>query len=125
MQKQALKKLIFIYNANSGKHNRLFHVAHKIWSPNTYNCNLCDITFGIFKEKKAWKNFREASQTPMEFLHKNEFSKRYASKFGYKITYPIILAETDFNLEIYISTDELDAIEKAENLIQLIKKRLK
>jgi hypothetical protein len=124
MQKQTLKKLIFIYNANAGKHNALFDVAHKILSPTTYNCNLCDITFGLFKENKAWKKYRKASNTPIEFLHKDEYTKMYASKFGYKITFPSVLAETDYALEVFINTDELNSLEKVEDLMQLIEKRL-
>ena len=55
MEKQKIEKLIFIYNANSGKHNALLDTMHKIVSPNTYNCNLCDITFGLFTENKTWR----------------------------------------------------------------------
>ncbi len=124
MQKQTLKRLIFIYNANSGKHNAVFDMVHKILSPTTYNCNLCDITFGLFKENKSWKKFRKASNTPTEFLYKDEYTKMYASKFGYKITFPIVLAETDYALEVFINTDELNSLEMVEDLMQLIEKRL-
>lgn len=124
MQKQVIRKLIFIYNANSGKKNALVDIAHKIISPNTYSCSLCDITFSVFKENKDWKKFRKASIIPMEFLHKDEFNKVFASKFNFKTNYPVVLAETDYNLEFFIATDELNTIENVADLMQLVEGRL-
>ena len=39
------KELIFIYNAKSGFINELVDIPHKIISPETYDCNLCAITY--------------------------------------------------------------------------------
>lgn len=127
MNKKKSHKLIFIYNADSGLRNLLIDGAHKILSPSTYACNLCDITFGAFTENSVWKKFRlqlEASDTELKFLHKDEFLKAYRSKFGYKFTFPIVLAETHNDLEIFITTEELNGLENAEELITLLEKRL-
>ncbi len=99
-------------------------VAHKILSPKTYDCNLCDITFGVFSENRIWKSFREESSVGMEFLHKDEFAKTYASKFGHKFTFPIILAETGNGLEVYVGTEELNTLKKAQDLIRILKDRV-
>jgi hypothetical protein len=120
-----MKKLLFIYNANSGKTSSFLDALHKVVSPKTYNCNLCGITYGIFKEDKTWKNFREASDLSMEFLHLDEFKKCYASKFGYKFTFPIVLSVNQNELEIFISTEELNSLKNAEELIQVITNREK
>lgn len=117
------EKLLFVYNTNSGKGNTLMDVAHKILSPKTYQCNLCNITFGVFSENRLWKRFREKSSAEMEFLHKDEFSKAYASKFGHKFTFPIILAETSNGLEVYMGTEELNELKKPEDLIGILKSR--
>jgi hypothetical protein len=114
------QKIIFVYNANSGKMNAIFDSAHKIFSPKTYTCSLCDVTFGVFSENKAWKEFRNSSDLELDFLHKDEFLKNYKSKFSYKFTFPIVLTE---NLEVFIKTEELNTLKKAEDLIKLIEKR--
>ena len=88
---QYMTKLLFIYNANSGKINGYLDALHKVVSPKSYTCNLCDITYGIFTENKAWKKFRNESAIDMQFLHKDEFLKKYASKFGSKFTFPLVL----------------------------------
>ncbi len=117
-------KLIFIYNANSGTINGLLDSAHKILSPSTYNCKLCDITFGVFNEKEVWKNFRETSKTEMIFLHKDEFLKQYRSKWLPKYTFPIILQEENNELHIFLNTPEINKLEETKALIAAIQEKI-
>ena len=118
------KRLIFIYNANSGLRNGVMDIAHKLISPATYECSLCGLTHGVFKEHKLWKSFREGSATEMEFLHKDEFEKLYASKFGHKFTFPVILSEEKDELQLLVSTEELNGLGELEELIALLQNRL-
>lgn len=105
-------KLIFVYNADSGLMNTLMDIGHKAISPQTYECNLCGLTFGVLSEHKQWKKFRETSNTKMEFLHRDEFEKKYQQKFEY----PIVLQEDD-SLSIAISKAKLNEIETLDELI--------
>jgi len=123
MKNTKLQKLVFVYNADSGLRNLIIDGAHKILSPSTYECKLCEITFGAFTENNVWKKFRTESDLEMEFLHKDEFKKQYASKFGHKFTYPIVLGETQNGLEGVITTEEMNGLGDAEELIELIKER--
>lgn len=124
MKNAAVQKLVFIYNAESGLRNAILDSAHKIWSPDSYACSLCDITYGTFTENSVWKKFRNETNLDMEFLHKDEFSKAYASKFGYKFTFPIVLAESTSGLEVFIKTEELNDLENSEALIALVQERI-
>ncbi len=98
-------KLVFVYNADSGLINTLIDIGHKAISPQTYECNLCGLTFGLVGEHKQWKKFREESNTEMEFLHRDEFEQKYSRKFEY----PVILKE-DNDLSVMISQAELNEI---------------
>jgi hypothetical protein len=137
-----ISKLIFVYNANSGKLNALLDSAHKITSPGTYECHLCVLTFGVFKENELWVRFRESLATnfpdlKLEFLHKDEFEKQYWSKWLPKYNYPILLSvrdeEQDYNdgfgtnsgMDIFLSTEEMNLITDTEALIETIQERLK
>ncbi len=124
MEKKIREKLIFVYNADSGARNAILDSMHKVFSPSTYDCNLCDITFRVVSENKTWKKFRKASSADMVFLHRDEFQKQYASKFGYKFTFPIVLAEADKGLEVLISTEELNQLKTSQELIDLISQRI-
>lgn len=118
-----MKKLIFIYNANSDKVSAVIDGLHKIVSPSTYNCNLCTITFGNFSEDKIWKAFRNQSEVEMEFYHKDEFLKKFRSKWLPKFDFPILLSEENGELVVFITSEELNKLEDATQLINEIKKR--
>ena len=48
-------KLIFVYNASATKAGCLLASANKFFSPNTYKCDLCNLTFGVFLKIKNGK----------------------------------------------------------------------
>lgn len=114
-------KLIFVYNADSGLKNAVLDSAHKIFSPKTYQCQLCDLTYGAFKEKKAWKNFRKQSGIEMKFLHADEFEKLYKSKFRPAFELPVVLIENQYDLDVLISSKGLDKIKDCQSLIDKVK----
>jgi hypothetical protein len=124
MATDPIEKLIFIYNADTGLKNGLFDIAHKIFNPGTYDCRLCELTFGTFTEKKLWKNFRLEHAVQMEFLHKDEFLTSYASKFMPAYTFPIILEATAYHLEIFMTPAELNALSDTQALIDAITQKL-
>lgn len=119
-----MNKLIFVYNANSGKSSSIIDGLHKMLKPSTYECELCNLTHGIFREKREWKRFRDSVEVEMEFLYRNEFQKTYASKFGYKFEYPVVLMESDKGLEMVLSKNDFQEIENIESLIKVLNKSL-
>ncbi|MCH9659843.1 MAG: GTPase [Bacteroidetes bacterium] len=113
-------KLIFVYNANSGFLDRVLDNAHKIVSPDTYECNLCALTFGKFTEDDLWKAFRENSALAMEFYHKDEFERKFRSKWLAAYTYPTVLIQTGYELSIFMNTEILNTLDSSEALIEEI-----
>lgn len=110
-------KIIFVYNAKSGIGNSILDIGHKVLSPNTYKCNLCDLTFGLFKENAEWKRYRESSDYKLEFLHKDEFERRYNEKR----VYPIILGLKKNNIFTeLINCERLNKINSVDELINEI-----
>ncbi len=69
--------LVFVYNADSGLFNLLTDITHKIFSPQTYNCNLCAVTHDKFGMKNEWREYLKTLNTPVEFLHADEFKAKY------------------------------------------------
>ena len=107
-------KLIFVYNADSGYVNTLLDIGHKIVNPETYSCNLCQMTFDTFTENKKWKEFRETSDIEMEFLHRDEFEDKYQRK----LHYPAIL--NGDSLEVALSQKQLDSFSSLDELIKAV-----
>ncbi|MEH6537967.1 MAG: GTPase [Psychroserpens sp.] len=113
--------LLFVYNANSGALNALFDVGHKLFSPSTYQCNLCDLTYDTFKENKIWKAYRKESSIAMEFYHKDEFKVKYPDE---NMSFPSILKLENNSLTLLFDDTTLNKIASIEALITLLKTTL-
>jgi len=112
-----MEKLIFVYNANSGVVNNWLDIAHKVVSPTTYECDLCSLTHGKFSEKRIWKRFRDSVSMPVAFYHKDEFLKKYKSKWLPKYTFPIVLISDKEGLHPFITSEDFKEITSVELLI--------
>ncbi len=111
--------LIFVYNTDSNPISSLIDLGHKILSPETYNCSLCKLTHGPFAEIEAWKAFRISIGVPVEFLHRDEFEKKYEQRFEY----PLILKKTTA-VEVLLPKEEIDRLTDLDALIAAVKKHL-
>ncbi|MDJ0510400.1 MAG: GTPase [Crocosphaera sp.] len=114
-------RIIFVYNANSGLINGALDIAHKILSPETYPCNLCNITHGVLREREKWKKFRELSTDELEFLHKDEFEKKYKEVKEY----PTVLIRSKTNdLHEIISKYDFNQLKNVEELIKKLQEKI-
>ena len=107
---------MLVYNADSGSLNALLDSAHKLLSPSTYQCKLCELTYGLVNEKKAWKAFREKSAEYMVFLHRDEFEQQYTQRFDY----PFVARVNQNDLDLLLSSGDLKVIATTEELIRKI-----
>lgn len=113
-----MKTLVFVYNANSGLFSALSDSAHKLLSPQTYQCNLCAITHSTFGMRKEWKEFLHTLQSPLEFLHADELRQQYAVA---DIALPAILQREGDHLEIAVSADAINKCRTMDDLKQLVR----
>jgi hypothetical protein len=116
------RKIIFIYNAESGLINAVRDYFHKKRSPETYQCNLCMQTFGGISMKKEWKSYIKELEIDTEFLHRDEFEEKY------NITdakYPSAYLKKGTNeLKLFVTQAEMDAVKSLDELKELINKKL-
>ncbi|MBK8635543.1 MAG: hypothetical protein IPN72_19065 [Saprospiraceae bacterium] len=99
-----MNTLIFVYNANSGKVNLYLDILHKIVSPSTYPCSLCATTYGTFKIREEWKNFKSEYTVPMRFLHKDEWE----NEFNRKDELPAIFLQDGEQLSLFLKPEQLN-----------------
>ena len=115
------KKIIFVYNAKGGKWNYILDTAHKYISPNTYECNLCQITYDL-KMRKSWKNYVDKTPHEFIFLHLEELDD-----FGlheYEDQLPICLEEKNGKYEVLISKLEMNDYKNEFDLIKSLEEKL-
>lgn len=117
-----MKNLIFVYNADSGKFNALTDSLHKLISPDTYDCRLCELTHGFFAEKSEWKTFLKEKNFQAHFLHRDEFVEKY-SKYS-ELPLPAVFEEEDDKLISLISSEEFKNVNDLSELCVKLKSSL-
>jgi len=110
--------LVFVYNARSGIFNAAADAAHKLFSPKTYECNLCALTYSTLRMRAGWKSFLETLGRPLEFLHADELASRYGVK---EIPLPAVFEKRGAGLELLISADALNSCRTLDDLKGLVR----
>jgi len=115
---ETVKNLIFVYNADSGLFNALTDIAHKMLSPKTYACHLCSITHGLLSEHDEWKQFIQDLPISVDFLHRDEFEKKYP---GQAVLYPAVLQAIDENnAQVVVNSAEINRCQGLDDLKNVI-----
>ncbi len=118
---QQTPALIFVYNANSGLLNGALDLLHKTFSPHTYACNLCAITYNTLGMRRDWRDFVNGLPYPVHFLHRDELLARFG-----KPDHPLPAAflHTPAGLQLFVSTDEMNSCHTLDDLMRLVRKQL-
>ena len=115
-QTRPMSPLVFVYNADSGRVNAWLDIGHKLLRPDSYTCDLCQLTHGVFRERAAWKAWREQNERPLEFLHRDEFEARFG-KCGY--AFPVVLSvQADGRFEVLLSAAQIGEFSNLDALIR-------
>lgn len=117
--RHARPTLVFVYNADSGVFNTLADVAHKIFSPQTYACNLCALTHTTVGMRGEWKRFLEGLDSPLEFLHADELRARYGVE---GVALPAVFKRDGGRLEVLVGADSINGCRTLDELKQLMLK---
>ncbi len=114
--------LMFIYNSDNGLFNTLTDIAHKIFSPRTYACNLCALTHRPIGMRREWKAFLAELGQPLEFLHRDEFRRRYGMT---NAALPAIFRKTeDGQMDVRIDAATINDATSIEELQAAIRREL-
>ena len=115
------RTLLFVYNANSNRWDKLFGILHKAINPDTYMCDLCNLTHGLLKEKDSWTLIKEKSQFKMTFLYKDQFMKLHGFQEK-RFSFPIILEHKNGKYQPIVTAQEIEGFEKVEELMKVLQK---
>lgn len=113
-------KLLFVYNADSGLFNTLADIGHKIFSPETYRCDLCALTHGYFQERAEWRSFVESLGVECQFQHRDEFRRDWP---GVTIPLPAVFRLEEGRPIPCLDRDAIAACGDLDGLKDLIRNR--
>lgn len=110
-----------IYNADGGLVNGALDLLHKTFSPATYPCRLCEVTYGPLGMKRDWRATIEALPLPVSFLHRDEW---LAARPGDATALPAILLDSAGALSTLVSAADFAGIRSLDALKLLLEARL-
>ena len=114
-----MKKVIFVYNADSGMLNFVVDAAHKLFSPSTYPCNLCALTYtptGL----PRWRRFVKTLPWSVEFLHKDELAEQYGKVDA---NLPAAFMWDGRKLQPWIDAGEMNSFQSLDDLMTAVAAR--
>ena len=111
------RELIFVYNVSSDLIGRLKGFAHKIISPQTNSCNLCQVTHGNIRMHREWAEFIQELPYKVSFQYKDQWDNYH--------DFPVVLLKKGEEIITVLSPEELNQAELLEELIDLVKEKLK
>jgi hypothetical protein len=114
-------RLIMIYNADGGLVNGALDLLHKTFSPSTYACRLCEVTYGSFGMKRDWRATIAALPLPVTFLHRDEWLAEHP---GDATPLPVILREGAGGRAPLVSAQDFAGIRTLDALQALLLARL-
>ena len=110
--------LLFVYNADTGLFNTLADIGHKIFSPQTYQCDLCMLTHGYLSERGEWRAFVENLPIEARFLHRDEFRRDYPQL---DVPLPAVFLQQADEIKVCITNRSLHDCKDLEALKELIR----
>jgi hypothetical protein len=113
-------ELLFVYNADSTPIARFTDLFIKFFDPKKYSCNLCLVTYGMLRMKRAWKVFIDQLPHDVRFLHRDDFRDRY----GDDSELPAAFIVANGGLVPFITAREINGVPSVDELIGLVKQRL-
>lgn len=111
-------KLLFVYNADSGLFNALTDIAHKLISPETYQCNLCNLTHGYFAARDEWIHFLQDLDAEIRFLHRDEYIKQYGQPDA---ELPAIFVESADGHLLWVDKKVINNLSSTDALMEMIR----
>lgn len=120
--KRPRARLIFVYNADSGLFNLLGDIGHKIFSPETYECNLCALTHGNFGMKREWRDYLKTLEADFDFLHADQFRSKFKTQASEKL--PAIWRIENDEPRLLINSNAINDCRSLDDLKNLVNDRL-
>ena len=115
--------LVIVWNANGGWQHALMDSLHKVVSPGTYSCKLCQLTHGLAGPKAEWSKYIETIGGKVVIYHREEFKKSLIAENFPGIELPVVLIRRSEQWQILLSKAEILQLKNLNELLNELKQR--
>ena len=96
---QKVQRLLFMYDANSGKMGAFLDSARKLLMVG--GCALCSMTHGTLGKKNGWKACKEELGVPIDYYHRDDMPAAVREQVEGNL--PCIVAQTETEYAMLLS----------------------
>ncbi len=113
-------RLVFIYNSRSGTLQALRDLLHKTFSPDSYKCDLCRLTY-TYRMRGPWRDFLESLPLEIQFLYADQLDDQTRKLAG---SLPACLLELETDRRILLDAGMIGQCQDLAGLIEMLEKEL-
>lgn len=113
-------EVVFIYNARSGWGNALMDSIHKVVSPATYSCALCQLTYGLVGERSSWRDFILSLPMQVRFVHLDEMEVELQVFIDQNDGAPAVVEHDTSGYRLLLSATDLNGFGSLEELMRVL-----
>ena len=112
-------QILFVYNVDLTPFALLSDFVHRIVSPETYPCRLCDLTYDRFTMKREWKGFVASLPADCGFELRDRFQRKYPAYA--EVPLPAVFRRNGRGkLGTLLSAEDINGANSLEALRQLV-----
>ena len=109
-----------MHNADAPLAASLRDFLIKVFRPNRYGCNLCEVTYNFIWMKRGWRDFVASLPYKSLFFTRDEFQHRYRATGPF----PAAFVERRGKLRPLLAAEDLNIVHSVEELILLVRRRI-
>lgn len=114
-------RVVFVYNAENGFFNAITSSMHRVFSPSTYECNLCFYTHDLTGMNRRWKQFLDSLGCRFAFYYRTGFRRDFPDLV---LALPAVVAIHGRIPEVLVSAEEIHNSGGLDGLISLTRQRI-
>ncbi len=108
-----MTRILFVYNADGGLLNGALDLLHKTFSPSTYACQLCAITYDTLGMKPRWRSYVATLPHPVVFHHRDDFAAAFPNT---RVPLPAVLLDRGGELDTLIPAERFRELRSLDDL---------
>lgn len=120
-----MQELLFVYNADAGLLHGALDLLHKTFSPKTYSCSLCALTYNTLGMKPEWRRFWQALPVAKTtFLHRDELRAQHPELAGEQLPAAFVRRPGGPGWQLLLNAAEMNAAADLPELMGRVRERL-
>ena len=117
-----MPKILFVFKASNAPISKAVDWFHKVISPGTYQCQLCQLTHHHFGSRALLKTWQKQIPYEVEFWYEDQWNEKHREE-----ELPLIaILQTDqtAQIEIILTKEEIEKLTSLDELLSRVSEKI-